>query len=59
MLVLTDANVFFTPDTLYHLVKHFRNPHIGQVGGHILNPDHRRERYFGPGKSVSGARKPD
>ncbi|MBX0289876.1 glycosyltransferase [Hymenobacter sp. HSC-4F20] len=41
VLVLTDANVFFTPDTLYHLVKHFRNPGIGQVGGHILNLDHR------------------
>lgn len=38
VLVLTDANVFFAPDTLYHLVKHFRNPRVGLVGGHILNP---------------------
>jgi cellulose synthase/poly-beta-1,6-N-acetylglucosamine synthase-like glycosyltransferase len=36
VVVLTDANVFFTPDTLYHLVKHFHNPRIGLVGGHIL-----------------------
>ena len=39
VLVLTDANVFFTPDTLYQLVKHFRQPRIGVVGGHILNPE--------------------
>ena len=38
VLVLTDANVFFEPDTLYHLVKHFRQPAIGLVGGWILNP---------------------
>jgi cellulose synthase/poly-beta-1,6-N-acetylglucosamine synthase-like glycosyltransferase len=43
VLVLTDANVFFTPDTLYHLVKHFHNPAIGLVGGHILNLEHRAE----------------
>ncbi|AWM32086.1 glycosyltransferase [Hymenobacter nivis] len=40
VLVLTDANVFFTPDTLYHLAKHFRQPRVGVVGGHILNPAH-------------------
>ncbi|UPL50758.1 glycosyltransferase [Hymenobacter sublimis] len=51
VLVLTDANVFFTPDTLYHLVKHFRNPHIGQVGGHILNLDHRRDGISGQEKA--------
>lgn len=51
VLVLTDANVFFTPDTLYHLVKHFRNPAIGQVGGHILNPEHRREGISGQEKA--------
>ncbi|WP_165768156.1 glycosyltransferase [Hymenobacter amundsenii] len=51
VLVLTDANVFFTPDTLYQLVKHFRNPAIGQVGGHILNPDHRREGISGQEKA--------
>ncbi|NVO84396.1 glycosyltransferase [Hymenobacter terrestris] len=51
VLVLTDANVFFTPDTLYELVKHFRNPAMGLVGGHILNPDHRREGISGQEKA--------
>ena len=51
VLVLTDANVFFAPDTLYQLVKHFRNPVIGQVGGNILNPDHRQEGISGQEKA--------
>ncbi|MBB4602164.1 cellulose synthase/poly-beta-1,6-N-acetylglucosamine synthase-like glycosyltransferase [Hymenobacter luteus] len=51
VLVLTDANVFFTPDTLYHLVKHFRNPHVGQVGGNILNPDSRHAGISGQEKA--------
>lgn len=37
-LVLTDANVFFTKDTLYELVKHYKNPAIAMVAGNILNP---------------------
>ncbi len=37
VLIFTDANVMFTPDTVYHLVKHFKNEHIGQVGANILN----------------------
>lgn len=51
VLVLTDANVFFAPDTLYHLVKHFRNDAIGQVGGNILNPEHRSEGISGQEKA--------
>ena len=51
VLVLTDANVFFEPDTLYHLVKHFRNPTVGQVGGNIINPEHRREGISGQEKA--------
>ena len=51
VLVLTDANVFFAPDTLYQLVKHFRNPAIGLVGGHILNPEHRAEGISGQEKA--------
>ena len=51
VLVLTDANVFFAPDTLYELVKHFRNPAIGLVGGHILNPEHRAEGISGQEKA--------
>lgn len=36
-LVFTDANVMFTPDTIYHLVKHFKKEDIGQVGANIQN----------------------
>lgn len=35
--IFTDANVLFTPATLFELAKHFRNPAIGQVGANILN----------------------
>ncbi len=38
VLILTDANVFFTQDTLYHLVKHYKNPEISITGGRIVNP---------------------
>ncbi|MEO6167477.1 MAG: glycosyltransferase [Chitinophagales bacterium] len=38
LLVFTDANVFFARDTLYELVKHYRNPAIALVAGNILNP---------------------
>ena len=51
VLVLTDANVFFAPDTLYHLVKHFRNPAVGLVGGNILNPEHRAAGISGQEKA--------
>jgi cellulose synthase/poly-beta-1,6-N-acetylglucosamine synthase-like glycosyltransferase len=36
-LILTDANVFFNPDTIYQLVKHYKNPNIGLVAGNIFN----------------------
>jgi cellulose synthase/poly-beta-1,6-N-acetylglucosamine synthase-like glycosyltransferase len=36
--ILTDANVFFKEDTIYQLVKHYKNPQIAQVGGNIINP---------------------
>ncbi len=51
VLVLTDANVFFAPDTLHELVKHFHNPAIGLVGGHILNPAHRAAGISGQEKA--------
>ncbi|GAB2869701.1 glycosyltransferase family protein [Hymenobacter ruber] len=51
VLVLTDANVFFAPDTLFELVKHFHNPAIGLVGGNIINPDHRAEGISGQEKA--------
>lgn len=38
VLVLTDANVFFGPDTLYELVKHFAHPQVGLVGAGVLAP---------------------
>ena len=41
IMVLTDANVFFDRDTLYQLVKHFREETIGLVGGNILNLKHK------------------
>ena len=43
VLVLTDANVFFAPDTLFQLVKYFADPAVGLVGGNILNEEVRRE----------------
>jgi cellulose synthase/poly-beta-1,6-N-acetylglucosamine synthase-like glycosyltransferase len=42
VLILTDANVFFEPDTIYQLVKHFKNPEIAVVGGNILNAQGRK-----------------
>lgn len=42
VIVCTDANVFFELDTLYHLIKHYKEPSIGMVGGNILNPDFKK-----------------
>lgn len=36
-LILTDANVFFRPDTIYQLIKHYKNPDISLIGGNIIN----------------------
>jgi len=36
ILILTDANVFFTPTTVSELVKHFNNENIHQVCANIL-----------------------
>lgn len=38
IFILTDANVFFKEDTIYQLVKHYKNNEIAQVGGNIINP---------------------
>jgi len=35
ILVLTDANVLFSKDTLFQLVKHFKNKEIGLVDSHM------------------------
>ena len=37
VFVMTDANVFFTENTLWELLKHYKNPSIGVVGANILN----------------------
>lgn len=37
VLILTDANVFFTPTTFYELAKHYKNPKMGVVAANILN----------------------
>jgi cellulose synthase/poly-beta-1,6-N-acetylglucosamine synthase-like glycosyltransferase len=43
ILVLTDANVFFTEDTIFQLIKHFKNAAIGQVAANILNKGMRED----------------
>jgi cellulose synthase/poly-beta-1,6-N-acetylglucosamine synthase-like glycosyltransferase len=37
VFILTDANVIFCEDTIYHLVKHYKNTRISLVGGNIVN----------------------
>ena len=37
ILILTDANVIFSENTLFNLVKHFKNQYIVIVGGRIIN----------------------
>jgi len=40
ILVLTDANVMFTKETLFELAKEFKNKDIGLVGANIRNTGH-------------------
>lgn len=42
-LVLTDANVFFTPSLFFELCKHFKNESIAQVGANVLNKGERED----------------
>ena len=37
ILLLTDANVIIGEDTLFHLVKHFKNPQIDLVDSNMIN----------------------
>lgn len=37
ILILTDANVYFKPETIFELCKHYCNPEIGLVGALIEN----------------------
>ena len=41
--ILTDANVIFEKDTIYQLVKHYKNPDIALVGGNIINSRFRKD----------------
>lgn len=47
VVIMTDANVFFTKSTIYELVKHYKNDKIGLVGGNILNMDIRKDGISG------------
>lgn len=37
ILILTDAKVLFEKETIFELVRHFKNPDIGLVGANIIN----------------------
>jgi cellulose synthase/poly-beta-1,6-N-acetylglucosamine synthase-like glycosyltransferase len=43
ILILTDANVMFEPQTIYELVKHYKNAEIALVGGNIINSRFRKD----------------
>lgn len=43
LTILTDANVYFTPETIKNLVRHFHHPQTGLVGGNILNIGLRKD----------------
>ena len=43
VLVLTDANVMFDPDTLKNLVRHFKNNKIGLVDTNMINKGLKKE----------------
>lgn len=43
VFLLTDASVMLEPDTLYGLVRHFRNPDIGVVDAHMQSRGLRAE----------------
>ncbi|TVR72541.1 MAG: glycosyltransferase [Marinilabiliales bacterium] len=37
IIIITDANVFFDRNTIFRLLRHFRNPEIGLVDSHMLH----------------------
>lgn len=43
ILVITDANVIFDKDTLFHLVKHFKNSEIALVDTNMLHKGLKKE----------------
>jgi cellulose synthase/poly-beta-1,6-N-acetylglucosamine synthase-like glycosyltransferase len=54
ILILTDANVFFEPDTIYQLVKCFADPQMGLVGGSIINDGSKQDGIFKQEKRYIG-----
>lgn len=42
LILITDANVFFEPFTIFELVKHFKNKQIGLVDSNIQNPKNKK-----------------
>jgi cellulose synthase/poly-beta-1,6-N-acetylglucosamine synthase-like glycosyltransferase len=43
VFILTDANVLFTRTCIFEMVKHFKNPAIGQVAANVLNKGQRND----------------
>lgn len=43
VFILTDANVLFTRSCIFEMVKHFKNPAIGQVAANVLNKGQRAD----------------
>ncbi len=43
MLVLTDANVMFSGNTLFNMIRHFKNDQVSLVGGNIINSRNLKE----------------
>lgn len=43
IFLLTDANVMFTPNTIYMMVKHFKNSNIGLVAANIINKEYKTD----------------
>ena len=43
VFILTDANVIFSRSCIFEMVKHFKNPKIGQVAANVLNKGQRAD----------------
>lgn len=51
LLIFTDAKVTFTQDTVFQLVKHFKNNAIGCVGANIINKNELEGSVLHPEKT--------
>lgn len=43
VFIFTDANVMFTPEVIFEMVKHFKNEGISQVAANILNKGEKQD----------------